>query len=350
MMTLGHTPRTTARSEQEALMTEEYSPEKLLQIARGFMESRILLSAAELDLFTLLEAAPLSAEEIANKTGADLRALTALVDALAAMGLLAKTEAGYSCPPGVAHWLGGHSPKTILPMVHHMAGLWPRWSRLTAIVKGYPPAKEKLDLTRNAAELRAFIGAMHSIGTPMAARIAAAVDAGTARALLDVGGGSGTYTIAFLRAVPEMRATLFDLPPVIEMARERLGEKGMLGRTTLVAGNFHHDDFPGGHDLALISAIIHSNSPEENLNLYRRVFRALKAGGRILVRDHVMSPDRTRPRDGAVFAINMLVGTSGGGTYTFGEIEADLDRAGFTGIRLLCEGDHMDAVVEAHRP
>jgi len=331
-------------------MTEEYSPEKLLQIARGFMESRILLSAAELDLFTLLEAAPLSAEEIANKTGADLRALTALVDALAAMGLLAKTEAGYSCPPGVAHWLGGHSPKTILPMVRHMAGLWPRWSRLTAIVKGYPPAKEKLDLTRNAAELRAFIGAMHSIGTPMAARIAAAVDAGTARALLDVGGGSGTYTIAFLRAVPEMRATLFDLPPVIEMARERLGEEGMLGRTTLVAGNFHHDDFPGGHDLALISAIIHSNSPEENLNLYRRVFRALKAGGRILVRDHVMSPDRTRPRDGAVFAINMLVGTSGGGTYTFGEIEADLDRAGFTGIRLLCEGDHMDAVVEAHRP
>lgn len=331
-------------------MTEEYSPGKLLQLARGFMESRILLSAAELNLFTLLREAPTEARDIAQRTGTDLRALTALVDALAAMGLVAKTEAGYFCPPGVARWLGEDSPETVLPMVHHMAGLWPRWSRLTAIVKGHPPAKEKLDMARNAAELRAFIGAMHSIGTPLAARIASAVDAGTARALLDVGGGSGTYTIAFLRAVPEMRSTLFDLPEVIEMARERLGEEGMLERTTLVAGNFHHDDFPGGHDLALISAIIHSNSPEENLNLYRRVFRALKPGGRILIRDHVMSPDRTRPRDGAVFAINMLVGTSGGGTYTFGEIEAGLESAGFAGVRLLCEGDQMDAVVEARRP
>ena len=160
-------------------MTEEYSPEKLLQIARGFMESRILLSAAELDLFTLLEAAPLSAEEIANKTGADLRALTALVDALAAMGLLAKTEAGYSCPPGVAHWLGGHSPKTILPMVHHMAGLWPRWSRLTAIVKGYPPAKEKLDLTQRRGT--PGLHRRHALDQRPWPRIAAAVDAGTAR-------------------------------------------------------------------------------------------------------------------------------------------------------------------------
>ena len=168
--------------------------------------------------------------------------------------------------------------------------------------------------------------------------------------MLDVGGGSGTYTIACLRAVPEMRATLFDLPEVIEMARERLRNEGLLDRVNLVSGSFYLQEFPEGHDLALISAIIHSNSLEENLELYRKVFRSLKRGGRILVRDHVMSPDRTLPRDGAIFAINMLVGTSGGGTYTFGEIEAGLREAGFERIRLMKQGEHMDAVVEAFKP
>jgi hypothetical protein len=140
------------------------------------------------------------------------------------------------------------------------------------------------------------------------------------------------------------------LPEVIEMARERLRNEGLLDRANLVAGSFYQDELPKGHDLALISAIIHSNSLEENLDLYKKVFRALNPGGRILVRDHVMEPDRLRPREGAIFAINMLVGTSGGGAYTYEEIEAGLKEAGFKSIRLIRKGDHMDAVVEALKP
>jgi SAM-dependent methyltransferase len=147
-----------------------------------------------------------------------------------------------------------------------------------------------------------------------------------------------------------MKATLFDLPEVIEIARERLHREGLIDRTTLVAGNYYEEELPGGHDLILISAIIHANSPDENRELYKKAFRALKPGGRVLVRDHVMDPDRIHPRDGAVFAINMLVGTSGGGTYTFEEIEMGLSRAGFVRIKLLKPGEHMDAVVEAFKP
>jgi predicted O-methyltransferase YrrM len=209
---------------------------------------------------------------------------------------------------------------------------------------------EEFSFERNSEELRAFIGAMHSIGAPLAKRFVAAVNAVDARALLDVGGGSGTYTIAFLSAVPAMKATLFDLPEVIEIARERLHREGLIDRTTLVAGNYYEEELPGGHDLILISAIIHANSPDENRELYKKAFRALKPGGRVLVRDHVMDPDRIHPRDGAVFAINMLVGTSGGGTYTFEEIEMGLSRAGFVRIKLLKPGEHMDAVVEAFKP
>jgi len=130
------------------------------------------------------------------------------------------------------------------------------------------------------------------------------------------------------------------------MARERLESEGLLDRVTLVAGDYCEEELPREHDLALLSAIIHSNSPEENLDLYRKAFRSLNPGGRILIRDHVMEPGRTRPRDGAIFAINMLVGTSGGGCYTFREIEEGLSQAGFVQIRLIRQGEHMDAVVE----
>jgi SAM-dependent methyltransferase len=331
-------------------MTNKSSPEEILRLAQSFMESRILHSAAELNLFAILEQAPLSAQEVASRIGGDARALSVLLDAVAAMGLLAKRGQTYRCQRPVSQFLAQGSSDSILPMVLHMASLWPRWSRLTDIAKGVGAAKAEFDFSRRAEELRAFIGAMHAIGAPLAKRIVAAVEPGGSRALLDVGGGSGTYAIAFLRAVPEMRATVFDLPEVIEMARERLGSEGLLHRATLVAGSFHKDEFPGGHDLALISAIIHSNSPEENLELYKKVFRSLKPGGRILIRDHVMEPDRIHPREGAIFAINMLVGTSGGGSYTYQEIEAGLSQAGFVRTRLTRRGEHMDAVVEAFKP
>jgi SAM-dependent methyltransferase len=326
------------------------SPEVILKLAQGFMESRILLSAAELNLFSILARAPLSAPEVAERINGNAEALSVLLDSVAAMGLLSKKGEKYKCGPPVSQFLVDGSPNSVLPMVRHMASLWTRWSRLSDIAKKGSAAKEEFDFSRNDRELRAFIGAMHVVGAPLAKEIAEAVEPGASRALLDVGGGSGTYTIAFLRAVPEMKATLFDLPDVIEMARERLARERLLDRTTLIAGNYLEDEFPGGHDLALISAIIHSNSLEQNLELYRKVFRSLIPGGRILVRDHVMNTDRTRPRDGAIFAINMLVGTSGGGTYTYKEIEDGLSETGFARIRLLKQGEHMDAVVEALKP
>jgi len=331
-------------------MTQENGPEKILKTAQGFMESRILLSAAELNLFTLLSKTPLAAKEINEKINGDLKALTTLLDAVAAIGFLQKKDNTYFCEPDAAKYLTDDSPVTVLPMVLHATSLWKRWARLTGIAEGTPAPTLNMDLSRNEKELEAFIGAMHSIGEPMAKRIVAEVHPGDARLLLDVGGGSGTYTIAFLRAVPELKATIFDMPAVIEMARTRLDSAGLLDRARFVGGNFHRDELPGGYDLVLLSAIIHSNSPEQNLDLYQKIFRALTPGGRLLIRDHVMDPDRVRPRNGAIFAVNMLVGTLIGGTYTYNEIASSLTEAGFANIRLLREGEQMDAVVEAFKP
>jgi SAM-dependent methyltransferase len=326
------------------------NPEVILDLARNFMESRILLTGAELDLFTLLTPVPLPAEEVAARIGADLRAVTILLDALAAMGFLVKQAGKYHCPPSISPFLSAEASNSILPMILHMAHVWEQWAGLTRIVKGLRAREKPTAPGQDAEELRAFIGAMHAIAAQFTPRIVSAVNPGQSRLLLDVGGGSGSYLLAFLQAVPGMRGTLFDRPAVIEMARERLSEAGVLDRVHLVSGNFYEDEFPTGHDLAFVSAIIHQNSPEQNLDLFRKVFRALTAGGRIVIRDHVMASDRTRPKDGAIFAVNMLVATSGGNTYTYDEIQYGLTRADFIRVRLLQSGEHMDGLVEGFKP
>ena len=325
-------------------------PESILGLARNFMESRILLTGAELDLFTLLTPLPLPADEVAVRIGADLRAVTILLDALAAVGFLVKQAGKYHCPPSISSFLSAKAPNSITPMILHMAHLWERWSGLTGIVREAKSQERATSSSQDENELRAFIGAMHAIAAPLAARIVAAVGPAASRALLDVGGASGTYTLAFLQAVPEMRGTLFDQPAVIEMARERLSEAGVLTRVKLASGDFYRDEFPSGHDLAFVSAIIHQNSSEQNLDLFKKVFRALVPGGRIVIRDHVMASDRTRPKDGAIFAVNMLVATSGGETYTYDEIQDGLTHAGFIRVRLLQSGEHMDGLVEGFKP
>lgn len=327
------------------------NPEEILKLARSFMGARILLTGAELNLFTLVKHQNLTAREIAEQTNSVLRPLVILLDALTALGLLVKEGDRYRCVPPASSFLADDAPDTsVFPMVRHLAHLWRRWSALTDIMQGAPDASDQGHGTQSDDELQAFIGAMHVVGKDRAGDIADAVKPEEAKNLLDVGGASGTYTMAFLRAAPGIKATLFDRPAVMAMARERLAQAGLLERVTLAPGDFYRDEFPPGHDLALVSAIIHQNSPEQNRDLYGKVFRALVPGGRIIIRDHVMEDDRTAPKEGAVFAVNMLVATDGGGTYTYDEIRDDLTRAGFHRIGLIRKGEHMDGLVEAFKP
>jgi predicted O-methyltransferase YrrM len=321
------------------------TPDAILGLARSFMESRILLSAVELDLFTLLAGAPLTARKAADALGSDPRGTTVLLDALAALGVLEKRDGAYHCGFETASLLSREAPGSLHPMLMHSVALWRRWSELTEVVLRGTPAQRAAPEQRET-EREAFIGAMHTIGSRMAEEVVAAVRPGPARRLLDIGGASGSYTEAFLAASPAMRATLFDLPPVVEIARRRLQGSSVLDRVTLVAGDFSTDELPGGHDLALLSAIIHQNSAEQNVDIYRKVHRALKPGGRLVIRDHVMSPDHTQPARGAIFAVNMLVGTEGGGTYSFAEIRSGLEAAGFTRVSLLQPDERMSGLVE----
>jgi hypothetical protein len=147
-----------------------------------------------------------------------------------------------------------------------------------------------------------------------------------------------------------MTALLFDLENVISMAKERLAEEKIEDRVDLAAGDFYRDGLPKGCDLALVSAIIHQNSPGDNLQLFSKIYRALDPDGAVLIRDHIMDESRTKPLAGAVFAINMLVNRRGGDTYTFAEVKVGLEKAGFVEVKQLRYGESMDCLVEGRKP
>lgn len=322
--------------------------ETVMTEARSFMKSRVILTAAELDFFTFLDEKPAAAEEMAAQRGLDVRATTRVLDCLIALGLLEKNSDIYRNTETGAYFSANH-PETVLPVILHFNHLWTNWSKLTDIIKKGTDKGSTAGPRFSDTELKAFVGAMHVIAYNLSREIANVYDLEPYKRLLDIGGASGTYTIAFLKKNLRMKAIIFELEDVIPLAQERLEAEGLLERTELKAGDFYQDELPKGCDLALLSAIIHQNSGEDNLHLYQRVFRALEPGGAVLIRDHVMDESRINPPAGTLFAINMLVQTRSGDTYTFQEIKETLEKAGFVDVKLIRTGGKMDCLVEARK-
>ena len=320
----------------------------VLEDVRGFLKGRVILTAAELDLFTRLDKEGATAENLAKGLECDRRCLTRLLDCLVALQLLSKQDGIYQNTERGA-LLSSEHLETELPMVLHLNSLWESWGGLTETVRTGTNPMRKPVTERGKDSLKAFIGAMHVVGRGLSHEIADSYNLAPFQRLLDIGGATGTYTIAFLAKNPEMTAVLFDLPDVIPWAEEGLGAEGLLERVECVAGDFYKDELPKGCDLVLLSAIIHQNSPEENLELFRKIHRAVLPGSTLLIRDHVMESARTHPPQGTLFALNMLVNTKGGDTYTFDEIKDTLEEAGFGEVKLVREGEHMDCLVEARR-
>jgi len=327
-------------------MPKRWTTEDISGLMRSYQATCVLGAAAELELFGLLAAGPRTAAEVAAAAGADVRALTMLLDALVALELLTKEAAGYACASGVR---GALTPGagSVLAMTQHQMVCLRRWSQLAQVVKTGRPAPRGASIRGEAGDNQSFIEAMNDLAGPVAPVIIPEINVVPWTHVLDIGGGSGTWTLAWLAANPAGRATIFDLPHVIPMARARLTAAGVADRVTLVAGDFATDPLPGGADLAWISAIIHQQSRAENQELYRHVARCLRAGGHIMIRDIVMEENRTAPVSGSLFAINMLTATATGGTFTLREIQEDLHAAGFGAVRLIRQDAGMHAVVLA---
>jgi 2-polyprenyl-3-methyl-5-hydroxy-6-metoxy-1,4-benzoquinol methylase len=174
---------------------------------------------------------------------------------------------------------------------------------------------------------------MHWRGSLQAASVVSRLDLSGVSRVLDVGGGSGAYAMAFVQAREGIEAVVFDLPGVIPHTEAYIEEVGLSDKVKTSTGDYLEDDLGGGFDLVFLSAVIHSNSAEENQSLLRKVAGALEPNGQIVISDFIMDEDRTSPAIGTLFSLNMLVATESGDTYTESEVGGWLERAAFYGIK-----------------
>jgi precorrin-6B methylase 2 len=330
-------------------MTKGWTAREVLDVARSFQPACVLAAAAALDVFSPMHARPMTAEALASRLGTDPRATAILLDALVALKFLSKQGEEYSVPEDVAGLLAEQSADNVLPMVRHLANCLRRWAELAKVTQTGKCAGTGPSIRGADADMEDFIGAMNIISRPVAVGVIDKIKLFRFRHILDIGGGPGTWTIAFLRAVPEARATLFDLPAVIPIAKQQFVQAGLTNRVTLVGGDYNTDALPEGADLAWLGAMCHQNSRRQNQDLFTRVHTALVGNGVIVIRDVIMDSSRTSPVGGALFAINMLVATEGGGTYTFDEYREDLCAAGFTEVELVHRDELMSSLIQARK-
>jgi predicted O-methyltransferase YrrM len=215
----------------------------------------------------------------------------------------------------------------------HTAHLWQRWSTLTECVRAGTAIARDESAGRGEDWTEAFIAAMHRNASERAPVVVRAVGAENVRRMLDVGGGSGAYSIAFARANNGLRADILDLAAVEPIARRHIEAAGVADRVEVRAGDLRSDRLGEGYDLVFVSAICHMLSPGENLDLLRRCREALAPGGRVVIQDFILEADKTAPRFAALFALNMLVGTRGGSSYSEPEYAGWLGEAGFREVR-----------------
>lgn len=307
------------------------TPDEIKKLAGSFQQSRILLTAFELDIFTILDEHLLTSAQVAEKINADERGTDRLMNALSTFDFLHKTKNKFFNSEHSSRYLVKGKPGYMGGLMH-TNHLWNTWSTLTDAVKKGSTVIEK-DINKRGDEwLEAFIAAMHNRGTVQAKIISMMLDLTNVKQVLDVGGGSGAFSMTMVKSNEIMRGIIFDLPNVIPIAKKYVEEEKLLDRFDFIAGNYLTDNFEMGNDLILLSAIIHINSFEENKELIAKCAESLNPGGQVVIYDQIMDEDRITPPNGAVFALNMLVGTEKGDTYTQSEIKSWFESAGLTDV------------------
>jgi SAM-dependent methyltransferase len=335
------------------------SPLPLMQLTIGFWSFKALATAYELDLFARLsDTGGRTIDELAEVLGVGQRPVELLVTACASIGLLERRDGRYVnsaladefLVPGKADHFGGW-----VRMLDRR--LYPAWGRLTEAVRTNRPTSWNPDEQAHIFDsedpelLALFWEAMHSLSTFTARELGAHVDLSASTALLDVGGGSGAYDIELCRRYPNLRATVFDLPPVCEIASKKIVASGYEGRIAVARGDFLADpELPAGHDVMLLSMIMHDWTPEQDLAILRKCFAALPPGGRIVISELLVNDEKTGPPAAALMSLNMLVETVGR-NYTAAEYEQWLHATGFVDVQTVSfEAPGANGAVLARKP
>jgi SAM-dependent methyltransferase len=307
----------------------------LLQFTGSYWGVCALHTGVKLDIFSQLAHEPQSHTVVARKCSSNPRATAMLLDALAALGLLVKANEKYSLTDFAATHLVNSSADYLGHIITHHHHLMFSWAQLVEAVKSGAPVGGSVAHGDDAEMRKSFLMGMYNLASQLAPLVAAKVDLGGCRRLLDLGGGPGTYAIHFCLQNPALAATVFDLPTTRNFAEECVARFGLSKRISFHPGNYEDDVLPAGFDAVWLSHILHSEGEEQCLDLLRKAAAVLEPGGRLMVQDFMLADEKSAPLFPALFSLNMLVNTPQGRSYSTREIVAMLAAAGLHDISVL---------------
>ncbi|MFZ4395638.1 MAG: methyltransferase [Kiritimatiellia bacterium] len=307
------------------------TPDRIIEIASAFYESATLFAALESGLFTCLqETGGATADEVAARCRLSPRGARLLLNACTALALLTKNGDRYANAPVVALTLVPGAPHDLTRAIRYNCDVYPAWGRLPEFVRtGQPVESPALHLGDDPERTRRFVQAMHGRALGIGRSVVPLLDLAGCRNLLDLAGGPGTYAVLMAQANPELRCTVLDLAPIVQVAAELIAQTGMSDRVRTLAGDYHAPSFPGDMDAVTIFGALHQESPEAIRGILARAFAALRPGGRIFILDLMTDATHTQPVFSALFAVNMALTTENGWVFSDEELRGWLTEAGF---------------------
>lgn len=311
-----------------------------MQLAWGYVAPLVIEAAIRHRVFDVLDSGPKTVREVHAETGASERGLGAIMNALVGLNLLGKDGQGrYSLTPESAAFLVSTKPGFQGGIIRHTSQhLVPKWLHLTEIVKTGKPMQAVNQEDTGSEFFQNFVNDIFPMSYRPAQTLAQHLNfngMGKPVRMLDLAAGSGVWGIALAQSSEQVRVTAVDWPGVLAVTRKTVARFGLTDRFSFVEGDLLKADFGSSYDLATLGQILHSEGEERSRKLLAKTFRALDSGGTIAIAEFLVNPDRTGPPNGLLFAVNMLVNTDNGNTYSFEEISGWLKEAGFTNTRTL---------------
>ena len=320
-------------------MTESTDPQTVLQLrrqvselARGYRTAQVLLTCVELGVFEAIATGASTEAEITAAIACDARGTGLLLNTAAALGLLEKREGRFANAPLAATCLTRGGAGYMAGSLRLERAFYRRWGRLADSVRtGQRPEEDRRDEQADDW-VRNFVYGLYDMARPVAPFIAEALALPEDRPLrvIDVGGCHAAYSLALARRYPQLTATVFELPAVVPFAREIIAHAGLADRVTVQEGDFQRQALGRGYDVALVFGVLNGEPPEGRPSLIRKVHAALNPGGRIVLRDFVLDPDRAGPPEATIFVLQMLLATEAGGLDTRDDWARWLAEARFT--------------------
>lgn len=327
---------------------EGLSPEPIFQLSFSFVPSSVLSAGTTLDVFTHIAAGNKTVAEISQAAGASERGMQMLLDSLVAIQLLTKSGDSYDLTPVSAEFLVRDSQNYIGEMLR-TDRTWEAWRHLTECVRT-GESFQRVEAKDKAEDFfPMLVRGLHVINAQASRRVAEILGAGTTHKgmnVVDVACGSGVWGIAIAEADKTARVTAQDFPKLFETTKSYLKRHGVEAQYDFLPGDLKEVDFgESRYDLALLGNIVHSEGVESSQELFKRLHGALKPGGRVVIIDMVPNDERTGPPFPLFFALNMLLNTQQGGTYTLAEYTEWLNGAGFKRVETADIQSHSPLII-----